>query len=98
MPETAAALMPKRQSLPALRRAAAGCQACELWKLGTRTVFGEGARTADVVLVGETPGQSVCRPQNRSHPGKKERKVYLATDAHGPFEQGERPGQVALAE
>ena len=48
--------MPKRQSLPALRRAAAGCQACELWKLGTQTVFGEGARTADVVLVGETPG------------------------------------------
>jgi uracil-DNA glycosylase len=56
MPEPPAAPIPKRPSLPALRRAAADCRACELWKLGTQTVFGEGTRTADVVLVGETPG------------------------------------------
>jgi uracil-DNA glycosylase len=56
MPETAAALIPERPSLPRLRQAAAGCKACDLWKQGTQTVFGEGTRNADVVLVGETPG------------------------------------------
>jgi uracil-DNA glycosylase len=56
MPETAAPLVPPSRSLSALRKAAAGCKACELWKLGTQTVFGEGARTAEIVLVGEQPG------------------------------------------
>jgi uracil-DNA glycosylase family protein len=54
--ETAAPLVPARPSLPKLRDAAAGCQACPLWKTGTQTVFGEGTRTADVMLVGEQPG------------------------------------------
>ena len=27
-----------------------------------------------------------------------DREVCLVAEAHGPFEQGERPGQVALAE
>src|SRR6185503_8244341 len=34
----------------------AGCTACELYKRGTQTVFGEGAPDASVVLVGEQPG------------------------------------------
>jgi hypothetical protein len=38
---TAAALIPHKPTLPALRAAAAGCKACDLWKLGTQTVFGE---------------------------------------------------------
>jgi uracil-DNA glycosylase family protein len=42
--------------LDQVRAAAAGCQACELWKLGTQTVFGEGAETAKLMLVGEQPG------------------------------------------
>ena len=54
--ETAAALVPGRPSLPKLRAAAAGCTACDLHKLGTRTVFGEGARSAEVMFVGEQPG------------------------------------------
>jgi uracil-DNA glycosylase family protein len=54
--ESAAALIPDRPTLPALREAAAGCQACDLWKTGTQTVFGEGEQTADVVFVGEQPG------------------------------------------
>jgi uracil-DNA glycosylase family protein len=53
---TAAPLVPPRPSLPALRKAAASCQACDLWKRGTQTVFGEGARSAQVMLVGEQPG------------------------------------------
>jgi uracil-DNA glycosylase family protein len=54
--ETAAPLVPETSSLPKLREAAAGCQACDLWKTGTQTVFGEGARQAEIVFVGEQPG------------------------------------------
>ena len=43
-------------SLPELRAAAAGCRACELWRTGTQTVFGEGAERAEVMMVGEQPG------------------------------------------
>jgi DNA polymerase len=39
-----------------VRAAAAGCRACDLWKLGTQTVFGEGAERAGLMLVGEQPG------------------------------------------
>ena len=53
---TAAPLVPERPTLPKLRDAAAGCQACPLWQTGTQTVFGEGAPEADVVFVGEQPG------------------------------------------
>jgi DNA polymerase len=42
--------------LPTLRKAAATCRACDLWKSGTQTVFGEGTRAAEVMLVGEQPG------------------------------------------
>ena len=54
--ETAAPLVPKRPSLPKLREAAAGCTACDLHRTGTQTVFGEGARSAEVMFVGEQPG------------------------------------------
>ena len=49
-------LFPERKSLKAFREAAADCQGCELWKRGTQTVFGEGARRAEVLFVGEQPG------------------------------------------
>lgn len=35
---------------------AEGCRACDLWKVGTQTVFGRGPADARVVLVGEQPG------------------------------------------
>lgn len=54
--ETAAPLIPLRPSLAKLREAAAGCQACDLYKTGTQTVFGEGKKKADIVFVGEQPG------------------------------------------
>jgi uracil-DNA glycosylase len=54
--DTAAPLVPDRPSLPKLREAAAGCQACPLWETGTQTVFGEGAAKAEVMFVGEQPG------------------------------------------
>ena len=53
---TAAPLIPERPTLKKLREAAAGCKACPLWQTGTQTVFGEGSAKADVVFVGEQPG------------------------------------------
>ncbi len=53
---SAAPLVPERPSLPKLREAAAGCTACDLYKTGTQTVFGEGSRNAEVMFVGEQPG------------------------------------------
>ena len=35
---------------------AAGCTRCDLYKLGTQTVFGDGPDDAEVMLVGEQPG------------------------------------------
>jgi uracil-DNA glycosylase len=42
--------------LKSARLAAKDCRACDLWKLGTQTVFGEGPAKARVMLVGEQPG------------------------------------------
>lgn len=43
-------------TLPALRAASAGCRACDLYKTGTQTVFGDGPEHAQVMFVGEQPG------------------------------------------
>ena len=48
--------VPAKLTLPALRTAASSCKACDLWKLGTQTVFGEGRANARVMMVGEQPG------------------------------------------
>jgi uracil-DNA glycosylase len=49
-------LIPSKPTLQNVRDAAKGCQACDLWKIGTQTVFGEGAANAKLMLVGEQPG------------------------------------------
>ena len=54
--ETAAPLIPPRPTLQSLREVARGCTACHLYKRGTQTVFGEGARKAAAMFVGEQPG------------------------------------------
>lgn len=43
-------------SLSALREEAAYCRTCDLWKHATQTVFGEGPPHAQIMLVGEQPG------------------------------------------
>ena len=43
-------------SLSAIRRAAADCKNCPLWKSGTQTVFGEGKSSSTIMMVGEQPG------------------------------------------
>ena len=47
--------------LNALRDEAAACRRCDLWKLGTQTVFGEGPPDARVVMAGEQPGDQEDR-------------------------------------
>jgi DNA polymerase len=42
--------------LDQLRADAAECRACPLWQTGTQVVFGEGSARAQVVFVGEQPG------------------------------------------
>jgi uracil-DNA glycosylase len=53
---SAAPNIPEQLSLPALQEAAKDCHGCDLWKRGTQTVFGDGARRASVMFVGEQPG------------------------------------------
>jgi len=43
-------------SLKILREEANRCRACHLWKNATQTVFGEGPQHAQIMLVGEQPG------------------------------------------
>jgi DNA polymerase len=52
----ATSLIPNKPAIASLRQAAQSCQACELWKRGTQTVFGDGSEHARVMLVGEQPG------------------------------------------
>ena len=53
---SAAELIPDRPTLDAVRAASKDCRACELWRRGTQTVFGEGGRQAQLMFVGEQPG------------------------------------------
>ena len=48
--------MPDRLSLTALRDAVQGCRGCPLYANATQAVFGEGTLKAEVMLVGEQPG------------------------------------------
>jgi uracil-DNA glycosylase len=48
--------IPPRLSMRSLRRAAAGCRGCPLWRNATQTVFGQGPKRARLMLVGEMPG------------------------------------------
>ena len=54
----AAERIPDRPTLSTVREAARDCRACELYKRGTQTVFGEGAPNAKLMLVGEQPGDA----------------------------------------
>ncbi len=53
---TARELIPDDPTLDGLREAAASCRACDLYKTATQTVFGDGAARAQVMFVGEQPG------------------------------------------
>jgi DNA polymerase len=53
---SAAPFVPADDDLSVLRKAAASCRGCDLYKQATQTVFGHGPRRARVMLVGEQPG------------------------------------------
>jgi uracil-DNA glycosylase len=62
---SAADFVPPNPTLAKLRQAAAGCRGCDLWVNATQTVFGEGPPSAEVMLVGEQPGDQEDR---QGHP------------------------------
>lgn len=51
-------LIPPRPGIRKVRDVAKGCRACRLYKNATQTVFGEGPRKAEVMFVGEQPGDA----------------------------------------
>jgi uracil-DNA glycosylase len=48
--------IPLTPTLQGLAELSKNCKACDLWKRGTQTVFGEGEPNAKVMFVGEVPG------------------------------------------
>jgi DNA polymerase len=75
-------LIPANPDLEQLRDIAQSCTGCELYKSGTQTVFGEGAREATVMLVGEQPGD---QEDKQGHPfvGPAGRVLDTALDEAG---------------
>ena len=51
-------LLPDAPTLPEVRDISRGCKACDLYKRGTQTVFGEGPARAEIMMVGEQPGDA----------------------------------------
>jgi uracil-DNA glycosylase len=74
--------VPSRLSLPALKAAATGCTACDLYKCGTQTVFGEGLVSAKAVLLGEQPGDQEDK-QGRPFVGPAGKLLDRALDEAG---------------
>src|SRR5881227_1117988 len=54
----ATGLIPNEPDLEGLREAAAECTACPLYRNATQTVFGEGPDRAQIMFVGEQPGDA----------------------------------------
>jgi uracil-DNA glycosylase len=79
---SAAPLVPDGGSLAELAAAAAGCEACDLHRSATQTVFGEGDPDAALLLVGEQPGDVEDR---QGHPfvGPAGRELDRALDEVG---------------
>ena len=53
--------VPGGVGLDGLRRAADGCEGCDLHVNATQTVFSSGSASARVVLIGEQPGDQEDR-------------------------------------
>jgi uracil-DNA glycosylase len=80
--EGAAAFLPDRVSMKALREAAACCRGCALYEPATQTVFGEGRRNARMMLVGEMPGDREDR-EGRPFVGPAGRELDRALQKAG---------------
>jgi uracil-DNA glycosylase family protein len=58
---TAAPFVPKTTNVRALSAAAHECRGCDLYKTATQVVFGAGPRAAQVMFIGEQPGDQEDR-------------------------------------
>ena len=101
---SAADFIPPHPTLAKLREAAARCRGCDLWAVGTQTVFGEGPRGAELMFVGEQPGDQEDRagepfvgPSGRlldaalEAAGLDRSKVYVTNSVkHFKWERGEK--------
>jgi uracil-DNA glycosylase family protein len=58
---SAAEFLPNSRSLKTLEQAAEGCRGCELHRNATQVVFGRGRKSAELMLVGEQPGDKEDR-------------------------------------
>ncbi len=47
----------RKMTFDDLKESARKCRECELWETRTNVVFGEGARSAELMFVGEAPGR-----------------------------------------
>ena len=79
---SAADFIPPNPTLEKLREAAAGCRGCDLYLHATQTVFGEGSAPADLILVGEQPGDQEDR-SGRPFVGPAGRLLDQALEAAG---------------
>ena len=59
--KTAAPFVPKTTSLKVLSAASHDCRGCDLYKTATQVVFGAGPKSAQVMFVGEQPGDQEDR-------------------------------------
>lgn len=53
--------IPSTPTLSGLAKISKDCKACDLWRRGTQTVFGEGETNSKVMFVGEVPGDQEDR-------------------------------------
>ncbi|MEU9691810.1 UdgX family uracil-DNA binding protein [Amycolatopsis japonica] len=95
---------PETADLSELRSAASGCRGCDLYRDATQTVFGEGPRAAEIMVVGEQPGDQEDRqgapfvgPAGRlldralDEAGFDRRKIYVTNAVkHFKFKRDER--------
>jgi uracil-DNA glycosylase len=79
---SASEFVPDTRSLAAVRDAAAGCRGCHLFEPATQTVFGEGPKSARIMLVGEMAGDREDR-EGRPFVGPAGRELDRALEAAG---------------
>jgi DNA polymerase len=79
---TADAFLPARINLKSLRTAAHECRGCDLYKHATQVVFGAGPRRAQLMLLGETPGDEEDK-QGKPFVGPAGRLLDSALDEAG---------------
>jgi uracil-DNA glycosylase family protein len=81
-PNDATPFLPERRTLSTLRKAAAGCRGCHLWRGASQTVFGEGLRRSRVMFVGEQPGDQEDR-QGKPFVGPAGKELDRGLEAAG---------------